>query len=160
MEFYRRGCVRVIVLASILFVLGLPTVAQQKPATFEMTASLPKPTIHVGEDLVVQVITSNPTDGNVLAGSGYGGGVSVDLLNNKGEDIGMHAMGGMGVEPVVTLHTNKLVLRPHSKDDFTWRFKPEPGFLVPGIYKLRVHRRDGKSGTEVYSNTVELTVIP
>ncbi|WP_353070123.1 hypothetical protein RBB75_07975 [Tunturibacter empetritectus] len=160
MKFYPRGYEMVIGLASILLILGSPTVAQQKPSTFEMTVSLPEPTMHVGEDLIVKVITSNSTDDTVSAGSGYGVGVEVELMNNKGEDIGIHAMGGKGVEPVVTLHTNKLILKPHSKDDFTWRFKPEPGFLMPGVYRLRVHRRDLKSRMDVYSNTVVLTVVP
>jgi len=40
------------------------------------------------------------------------------------------------------------------------RFKPVPGHVLPGVYKLKVHQRDMKSNADVYSNTVELTVIP
>jgi hypothetical protein len=145
----------------ILSAWGRSLIAQQTPpATFQIAVSLPKPTIHVGDNLVVQVITSNPTDHLVFAGTGYRVGVAVELLNQKGEDIGMHAMGGKTVEPVVTLNSNKLAIRPGGNDDFTWQFKPEPGYLVPGSYKLRAHRRDMKGHTEVFSNTVTLTVIP
>ncbi|MEO6804578.1 MAG: hypothetical protein ABI286_12265 [Edaphobacter sp.] len=159
MKFYRRGSGRFFVLAVVMLFLGRPTVAQQ-PATFGITVSLPESTMHVGEDLLVRVITSNPTDHIVFAGAGYGGGVIVELLNEKGEDLGLHAMGGKSEPPVATLHSNKLAIRPHNNNDFTWRFKPEPGYLVPGIYKLRVHKRDMKSHADVYSNTVTLTVIP
>jgi hypothetical protein len=51
----------------ILSLWGRSLIAQQTPpATFQITVSLPKPTIHVGDNLVIQVITSNPTDHIVL----------------------------------------------------------------------------------------------
>jgi len=137
---------------------------QEKPEIV-LTASLPKPTMHEGDDLLVDVITSNPTDHIVYAGSGYGAGVAIELLNDKGKNVGPHAMGRSSSdnaeeEPVAVLHNSRVGLRPNSKQEFTWHFRPEVGYLVPGIYKLRAHRLDIKSHTQVYSNTVVLTVIP
>jgi hypothetical protein len=166
MKITKRKTVRDLALAAVLMLLRQPTVAQEAPTVSQpapvivLTVSLPASTMHVGEDLVIRVITSNATDQIAYAGEGYGVGVAVELLNASGEDIGWHAMGGKGVEPTVVLHSNKLAIRPHSKDDFTWRFKPEPGYIVPGVYKLRMHRLDMKSKVDVYSNTVTLTVIP
>jgi hypothetical protein len=149
---------------AILILWSGEVMAQQKAATFELTASLPKSTIHLGEDLVVEVITSNPTDHIVYAVNGGAGSVDMELLNDKGEDIGQHAMGNAagvkGRDSGVVLYSRTLSLRPGTKQDLTWRFKPEPGYLVPGVYRLRVHRRDARSQVELYSNTIDLTVVP
>jgi hypothetical protein len=142
-------CGKLMAAAAILMLWSGEVIAQQKVTTFELRASLPKPTIHIGEDLVVEVITSNPTDHIIYAGVGPAGGVDMELLNNKGEDIGQHAMGNAagveGRDSGVVLYSHTLSLRPGTNQDSTWRFKPEPGYLVPGVYRLRVHRRDAKS---------------
>jgi len=152
---------RYVGLAIVLSFYSYLNAIAQNATTFEITVSLPSPTMHVGEDLVFETITSNRTDHVVWAGEGYGAGISVELLNEKGEDIGKHAMGGAEDEPVVVIHSsNKVSLRPGSSQKFTVRYKPEPGYLVPGVYKLRLYRRDMSSRAEVYSNTVVLTVVP
>jgi hypothetical protein len=43
-----------------------------------LTVSLPSPTMHVGDDLVLDVITSNPTHHVVYAAEGGRGGLSVE----------------------------------------------------------------------------------
>jgi hypothetical protein len=108
------------------------------------------------------MITSNPTDHIVYAGQGRGGGPEVELLNDKGEDIGVHAVGGVSKRPDsgVVLGPWREAIGPGTHTRDIWPLKPEPGYLAPGVYKLRIHRRDVKLGTEVYSNAVTLTVIP
>jgi hypothetical protein len=51
-------------------------------------------------------------------------------------------------------------LEPGDYQEGIWHLHPEPGYLMPGVYKLRVHRRDITDGLEVYSNTVTLNVVP
>jgi hypothetical protein len=163
----RGTCGKVMTTVAILILWSGEVMAQQKDATFELTASLPKSTIHLGEDLVVEVITSNPTDHivyAVYAVNGGAGSVDMELLNDKGEDSGQHAMGNAAGVKVrdsgVILYSRTPSLRPGTKQDLTWRFKPEPGYLVPGVYRLRIHRRDARSQVELYSNTIDLTVVP
>ncbi len=137
--------------------------AADKPETFTLTLPLPSPTMHVGDDLVFEVITSNSTDQVLFAAQGGTGGLRVELLNGKGEDVGLYAMGirnGKIEAPGGYFSASRLILRPGSKDNFTWRFKPVPGYLVPGLYKFRVRQREIKSGSDVYSNEVDLTVLP
>jgi hypothetical protein len=158
---FNESC-KFIALAVVIMFWTLTSAAIGSLTTFVLTASLPAPTMRMGDDLVVVVITSNPTDHTVYAGEGLGGGLAVELLNEKGDDIGLYAMGipgGKIQEPGGILTSSKEALRPGSKQHFTWRFKPEPGYLVPGVYKLRVHQRDVTSKADVYSNTVVLTVI-
>jgi len=155
-------------LRALVLMVALPPVpplsAQaENPATFVLTVSPPEPTMRVGDDLVVDVITTNPTDHVIYAGEGGRVGLAVELLNEKSEDIGLHAMGipgGKIQDTGGTFAPIKIALRPGSKDQHTWRFKPEPGYVVPGVYKLRVYQRDMTSKAEVYSNSVVLTVIP
>jgi hypothetical protein len=108
------------------------------------------------------MITSNPTDHIVYAGQGRKGGPEVELLNSKGEDIGVHSMGGVSKHPEsgFVLGINRDAMGPGTHTRDIWHLKPEPGYLLPGVYTLRVHRRDVGADTEVYSNAVTLTVIP
>jgi hypothetical protein len=147
---------------SFLFGIATTVITGQdaKPTTFEMTVSLPSPTLHVGDRLEIQVVTKNRTNHVVYAGSGLGGGLIVELINEKGEDIGVHAMGGVSQRPAIFLHTGREGLQSGGSWTLTWYFHPESGYLVSGTYKLRVHRRDVGSSIEVYSNAVNLTVIP
>lgn len=160
-HFYKNR--QVMAVAVILTFWTLTSAAQEKPETFVLTVSLPNPTMHVGDDLVLDVLTANPTDHVVYAGQGGRVGLAVELLNEQGVDIGLHAMGipgGKIQESGAYFTTYRRALKPSSKDRFTWRFKPEPGYLVPGVYKLRVYQRELKSNTDVYSNRVVLTVSP
>jgi hypothetical protein len=163
MESHLDRSLKLVTMVSVLVVGTLVSIATENPTTFELTASLPAATIHVGDDLVLDVITSNPTDHVVYAGEGAGAGLAVELLNGKGDDIGLHAMGipgGKIQQPEATFMTSRRAFRPGSKEHFTWRFKPEPGYLLPGAYKLRVYQRDMKSKLDVYSNQVVITVVP
>ena len=58
------------------------------------------------------------------------------------------------------LASTLLELLPNSSEVFTWQFRPEPGYLAAGVYKLRVHCTDPFLHQEVYSNSVALTVVP
>lgn len=85
----------------------------------------------------------------------------MELLNEKNVDIGLLAMGipgGKIQEPAGILTSSKEVLRPGSNEHFTWRLKPADGYVVPGVYRLRVHQRDMTAKSDVYSNRVVLTV--
>ncbi|MGA3132017.1 MAG: hypothetical protein ABSD59_14515 [Terracidiphilus sp.] len=155
-----RKSVLLVVIAASICSRG---VTQQKTAeTFQMQISLPAPTIHVGDDLVIKLVTFNSTGNIVYAGEGCGHGIAVELLDSKGEDIGLHAMGGAGncTDSDVVLGPNKEAIGPGVRIPFTLQFKPEPGYVIAGVYNLRVHRRDVGSGVEVYSKSVRLTVIP
>jgi hypothetical protein len=153
-------------LASVL--LWTPTLlTAQNDSTFVIKVSLPTPKIHVGDDLVIEEIVSNPTDHVVFVGNGPGVGTAVELLNEKGEDLGRYAMGETSKEnheePTVVIHGNKLSLRPGSTNRAVVHYKPTAGYLIPGTYKLRTHihdMRDVTSGAQVYSNTVILTILP
>ena len=147
--------VKLIVPGLFIVLCNWPLPAAEPPATFVLTISLPTPNIHPGEELVIKEILSNPTDHVVVAKTG----LTVELLDEKGNDVGIHATGGKREAPSVYFAPTKVALRPGSRNEFTWRFKPEPGYLTPGVYKLRIHDRDMKSQAEVYSNAVELTVI-
>jgi hypothetical protein len=81
--------------AFALSLWGWAATAQTASGTFVIKISLSAPTIHVGEGPVITMITSNPTDHIVYAGQGGGGGPEVELLNDKGEDLGVHAVDGV-----------------------------------------------------------------
>jgi hypothetical protein len=155
---------KVMMVAAVLFtVCTVAAASVDKLGTFTLTLSLPSPTMHVGDDLVFEVNTSNSTDQVLFAAQGGTGGLRVELLNEKGEDVGLYAMGtrdGKIEEPSSYFVTRKMILKPNSKHDFTWRLKPVPGYLIPGVYKFRVRQREIKSGSDVYSNEVDLTVLP
>ena len=135
---------------------------QTSTPTFEMKISSPTLILHVGEPPIIKLITSNPTDHVVYAGSDARTGIRIELLNEKGEDVGMHAMGKMDkdAEREFVLHSNYVKIRPGLHETLTWSLNPEPGHLVPGTYKLRVHRRDTQLGIDFYSNVVMLTIVP
>jgi len=157
----RFGLLRSMVLVCAL--LGWFAAAQPSTSgTFVIKISLSAPTIHAGEGPVITMITSNPTDHIVYAGQGRGGGPEVELLNDKGEDIGVHAVGGVSKHPDsgFVLGINHDAMGPGTHTRAIWPLKPEPGYLVPGVYKLRIHRCDVKAGADVYSNTITLTVVP
>jgi hypothetical protein len=147
------------------FVLSLqtgPATPSEKPKSFEMTISLPSQQMHVGEQVVVDTVTSNPTDHEVYAGEGRRGGIALELFDASGMDIGRHVMGNYKEDqeesPVIL--SSRQRLRPGYRGEVTFRWKPDAGYLVPGVYKLRVYRRDLGADINVYSNTVTLTVLP
>jgi hypothetical protein len=163
MKCHFRKSLKFVALAAVPLLWILTSAAADSPTTFTLAVSVSAPTIHAGDDLVLDVITSNTTDHVVFAAQGGQGGLALELLNEKGEDIGLLAMGipeGKIQEPAGVLASSKQVLRPGSKEHFRWRFKPVAKYVVPGVYKLRLHQRDLASKVDVYSNTVVLTVIP
>ena len=151
-----------IALSTAVFIYGLPSPASDSPSTFVIAVSLPKPEIHAGDDLVILEVTSNPTDHTVYIGNGPNVGYVLELLNDKGEDIGLHAMGSpsKNIDNGIILSSDRLSLAPGTNTKFRWKFKPEPGYLLPGVYKLSMHARDMQSKREVYSGTIVLTVLP
>src|SRR5271170_4225240 len=84
---------RFIAPAAVLLLWNPASIGAETPTTFVLTVSLPTSTMHVGEDLVVEETLSNPTDHIVVAGEGGRIGLAVELINEKGDDIGLHAMG-------------------------------------------------------------------
>jgi hypothetical protein len=161
MRSHFREDLRFVALLAISLLWTLTSSAAENPTTFTLAVSLHSSIVHVGDDLVLEVITFNTTDHKVFAAQGGLGGLALELLNEKSIDIGLLAMGipgGKIQEPAGVLASSKEVLRPGSKEHFTWRFKPAAGYVLPGVYKLRVHQRDLTSKTDVYSNMVVLTV--
>lgn len=151
---------------ALVLVVGRISNAQvESSETFTMTISLSSPTVHVGEVPVMQLIIRNPTNRSIVAGKGDHGGEIVELVNDRGVDIGLHVMGNGTKRPAS--HESHFDggaksenLEPGYYGRGIWPLHPEPGYLTPGVYKLRVHRNDITDGSEVYSNTVTLTVIP
>src|SRR5579863_2171500 len=127
------------------------------PPTFQIDISLPSATIHVGEDLAIKITITNPTDHIVHSNNVIG----LEILNEKGEDVGPYAMGAdKQVESGFVLNAKREAIRSKSDYSFTWHPKLEPGNLAPGTFKVRIHKRDAASKAEVYSNSVVLNVIP
>jgi hypothetical protein len=122
-----------------------------------MTISLVKSEIHVGEDIAVDLTTSNPTNHVVVGAEGKG--LRIELLNDKGQDIADKLIGAASDSDIV-ISSNRLYLKPGRNQEIMCKFKTNPGNLVPGVYKLRFRRRDVKSGGEVWSNQISLTVVP
>jgi hypothetical protein len=138
--------------------------AQSTPnnGTFDLLVSLSSATMHVDDELVADVVLSNPTDKVVTAGQGSGG-LALELVNDKGVDVGRHAMGNYREgedENPIGLGPTQLSLRPGFKRKFAFRWKPAPGYVTPGRYKLRVYLRDIGAAAWIYSNAVVLTVVP
>jgi hypothetical protein len=158
-HFYNSGIA--LVTAFALFLQAGSATQLERPKSFEMTISLPSPQMHIGEEVVVDTVTSNPTDHILYAGQGRGG-IALELLDAKGVDVGRRAMGNYREDQVESsvISTGRQSLRPGYKREITFRWKPDPGSLIPGVYKLRVYRRDVGAGITVYSNTAILTVLP
>lgn len=159
----KKRITRILAFVGGLSLLVWKSAAQQMPAkTFDLKISLAESSIHTGDRPMIKVITSNSTDHIVYASEGCGGGMGAELINSAGEDIGLHAMGGGETckHPAFILTGSREALRPGTVYTFMWHLKPEPGYLVPGAYKLRVYRRDVTSGDEVFSNRVTLAILP
>jgi hypothetical protein len=148
-----------------VFVFGWSSNAQSFPNdTFAITISLGTSTIHAGELPVITEITENKTNHLVYAGWGEGGPV-VELINSQGEDISLHILGNERKDTDSYLRPTAERLKPGYYNRNQWRIRTEQGYLVPGIYRLRIHRLtfingDVNSRAEVYSNPVTLTVNP
>jgi hypothetical protein len=138
--------------------------AQQVPSeTFVIEISLPTPTIHVADDLIIKVVFSNPTDHVVRRGEGQNGGMDLEAVNEKGKDIGPQVSGSANISRIPRPNFSSLVsssIKPGHKLSIEWPLRPDPKYLVPGAYRLRVHNRDTTTGAEIYSNAVTLTVVP
>jgi len=159
------GLAMSILFYAFAFISGWRNNAQSAPDdTFTITISLVKPTIHVGEVPVIDEITENKTSRLVYAGWGEGGSV-VELINSRGEDISLHVIGNERKDTDNYLRPPAKRLEPGYHNRGLWHIRTEQGYLVPGVYKLRIHRLafingDIKSSVEIYSNTVTLTVVP
>jgi hypothetical protein len=147
---------------AMILLLAIPAFGAIENKTFVITVSLPSATVHADDLLVIEETVSNPTDHVVFLGDGPGVGSTVELLNEKGTDIGRHAMGASPKpnDDAPVIHGNRVAIGPGTSSKAVWRYKPEPGYLVPGIYKLRTHIRDMASKAEIYSNVVTLSVLP
>jgi len=162
----RRRIALMTLVCAFAFVSGGESNAQSVPNdTFTITITLQAPTIHIGELPAIKEITENKTSHLVYAGLGEGGPV-VELINNKGEDISLHVLGNERKDTDSYLRPPLERLEPgyHNRGRL-WHIRTEQGYLVPGIYKVRIHRLafingDIESRVEVYSNTVALTVVP
>lgn len=161
MSFQRSKSGIALVSATALFLLGGRAAQPQKPASFNIAISLPAKEIHVGDPVVVDTVTSNPSDHVVYGGEGPGG-YGMELLDAKGKDIGRHAMGNFkeGQDDPPVLSNRRETIRPGDTRNITFRWKPDAGYVTPGVYKLRVYRHDVGANVEIYSNTVVLTVVP
>jgi hypothetical protein len=118
-------------------------------------------TLHVGDELVYEVVTSNPTDRMIHISTVR---THLEVVNSEGKDIGTEVIAGPeksreASDPYI-LSSMHLAIRPHGQDDFTFHFKQHVGTLPPGTYRCRVGETDSRSRQTVYSNVVVLTVIP
>jgi hypothetical protein len=126
-----------------------------------LVISLPTSTIYVADDLMIKVVSSNPTDHVVRRGEGQNGGMDLEAVNEKGENIGPQVSGSANISRVPRPNFGSVVssMKPGHKQSIEWSLRPDPKYLVPGTYKLRVHNRDATTGVEIYSNAVTLTVV-
>jgi hypothetical protein len=69
---FREGR-RLVALLAISLLWTMTLSAAENPTTFTLAVSLHASTVHVGDDLVLEVITSNPTDHKVFAAQGERG---------------------------------------------------------------------------------------
>jgi len=154
-----------ILFCAFAFISGWRSNAQSSPnGIFTITITLQTPTVHVGESPTVREITENKTDHTVYAGLSEGGPI-VELINSRGEDISLHVIGNERKDTDNYLRPPAKRLEPGYHNRGLWHIRTEQAYLVPGVYKLRIHRLafingDVKSSVEVYSNTVTLTVVP
>jgi hypothetical protein len=154
---------RIIAIGAVALWLVCANNAQQSLAdSFVITISLPKSSVHVGGDLEIGLVFSNPTVHIVTMDEGQNGGMDIEALNEKGDNIGPYISGSANANriPRSNFMLNRSTLRPGHKQTFVWDLKPDPKYLIPGTYKLRIHNRDLDKGSEVYSNSVILTVLP
>jgi hypothetical protein len=132
--------------------------------TFTIKISLVKPTVHAGEVPVLEEITENKTNHVVYAGWAEGGRL-VEIINEKGEDISLHILGNERKDTGIYLRPSAESLEPGYHQQSRLPVRTGQEVLAPGVYKLRIHRLDfkigdAKSRTEIYSNSVTLTVVP
>jgi len=159
---WRRFSWKTIFVATVLWSVCTVSAQQAPSATFVITISLPKSSIHAGDELAISVITSNPTDHVVKAGDGPNGGLDLEALSEKGKDIGPYVTGSVSRkwDSLSNFGPITQVIKPSHKRSLVWPLKPNPKDLIPGTYILRVHNRDTATGAEVYSNALTLTVQP
>jgi hypothetical protein len=157
--------------APVLAVVCAFAAAQAARDPYTLNVSLPKPTIHVNSTFPLTVTKTNSTDHRVWACAF----VEFELTDHKGQDIGRHLKGlvikgafampsGAGVVSMPMgpngLADTVIKVLPKSSDYSELQVTPDPGILVPGTYKLRVHCMHSTIREEVFSNAVTLTVIP
>lgn len=149
-------------LTTMVCLVCVANAQQTSNDSFVIKISLPKATIHFGDELEIGMIFSNPTDHVVTMGEGQNGGVDLEAMSEKGEDIGPYISGSANTNriPRPNFAPNRQILKSGHKLTFVWVLKPDPKHLTPGTYKLRVHNRDVGTGSEVYSNPLTLTVLP
>jgi hypothetical protein len=146
-----------IVLACVVPLFVSSAVAQQTTSgTFVITVSLPLPIIHTGEEPLIKMTVANPTSSTVHGAKEY----KVEILNESGSDIAPSAMGLKERPAPMVGDGSRFTLSPGIVSRITWHLPLEPGYLAPGVYKLRVCKLAIASQTDICSKAVTLTVVP
>jgi len=162
-------CVRTASLVSLIIMflfLSWPVQGQDTSVdTFTVTITFAKSTIHVNEMPELDVVIENRTNHVVYPGWVHGGNI-VEIVNDKGEDIGTHfsrngnRSSDLAHADEEMLRSPVKILRPNGKFSDEVTIDVDRQYLKPGIYKVRVHRLDYVSKKEIYSNVLTLTVLP
>jgi hypothetical protein len=145
------------VLTGIIFVCGFSSVMGQEQASLSVKISLRNSTLHAGDALLIDVVTTNLTDHIIRVG-----GIKVEAIDKKGKDWGPHIWGDLKDRSIDSsaevLHTATQPLLPGHPVKAIMNLHPDYELLAPGVYRLRVYRREAKSAVETNSNSVELTI--
>ena len=146
-----------------LFVAG-PILAQgtQSPS-FKIEISVPNSVIHLNENVAITITETNLTGHPVRVGDGANGGIEIELLDNTGKDLGPFISGSAfydpGAHPGHSIPSVR-TLRTKGNQKFVLYRVFSSKYLVPGVYRLRIHNRELSSGNEIYSNSIALTIVP
>jgi hypothetical protein len=150
---------------AVLVFPGLAAPQQLNNGSFTITISLQESTIHIDGETAIVTTFANPTGHAVTVGEGNNGGMAVEVVNGRGEDVRPKMMESANPNPSHIDrpdfgNSRQSKLRKGKKETYVWPFRADPQVMPPGKYKLRVHRRDLDKNAEVYSNEVTLTIVP
>jgi hypothetical protein len=142
---------------AVCFLYSQPALFAQEQATIAVKISLPTPTLHAGGALVIDMSTTNLTDHDVLISP-----FEVEALNSRGQDLGDQMAGVSEAEkrdePTEVLRSAVTRIPPHRTGKIRLSLHPSYDSLTPGVYRVRLYRRDLKSKVTAYSNSVEVAV--
>src|ERR1700753_747888 len=143
MHVNRKGLSRVVVTVALLC-SHISSFAQVQ-ATFAVKMLLRTRRIHVGDALVIDMTTTNMADHEVLISP-----FTLEALNSRGQDLG-DQVAGVGAADKGDKHASVLRsgsatrIQPQHTTQIRLTLHPTYDALPPGVYRLRLYRRDRRS---------------